>query len=187
MSELHISLVIEALDRFSAPARKVAKAGEMMAARLAEGQKSLRALGTQAKAIARLQGLQGQLGKTAAEMDKARQRTAALGRELAATTQPTKKLQRAFEAARRRSDNLKQQHRQQREALKVLRGELRGAGVDTRHLGAAQRKIADEMAATNRKMRRQAALTAKVTEAQARFDKTLQRAANAALVAGGLR
>lgn len=82
-----------------------------------------------------MKALETRLGRSAAAMDKATGRTAALGRELSATATPTRKLQGAFETARRKSDPLKQQHKQQRDELRQLRRELRGAGIDTRKLG----------------------------------------------------
>ena len=70
MSDLKLSVLITAIDKFSAPAQKIAGVSEQLATRLHDGQKALEA----------------RLGRAAAEMDKATGRTAALGRELAATT-----------------------------------------------------------------------------------------------------
>ena len=157
-----------------------------MAARLHDGQKALHNLGSKGQAVQRMKTLETRLGQSAAEMDKATKRTAELGRTLAATAHPTKKLQREFETARRKSDALKQRHKQQREELRQLRTELRGAGIDTRKLGDAQRKIADDMEAATKKMEKMAQVSEKMAAAKAKYDKTLQRAANASLVAGGL-
>jgi len=186
MSDLKLSVLINAIDKFSAPAQKIAGISEKMASRLHDGQQALQNLGSKGQAVQRMKALKTRLGQSAAEMDKATTRTAALGRELAATTSPTKKLQREFETARRKSDALKQRHKQQREELRQLRGELRGAGIDTRKLGEAQRNIADDMEAATRKMEKMARVSEKVTAAKAKYDKALQRAANVSLVAGGL-
>ena len=142
MSGLKLSVLITAIDKFSAPAQKIAGVSEEMAARLHDGQQALQALGRKGQAVQRMQALETRLGRSAAEMDKATGRTAALGRELAATTTPTRKLQGAFETARRKSDALKRQHKQQRDELRQLRRALRGAGIDTRKLGDAQRQTA---------------------------------------------
>ncbi len=186
MTQLNVSAEVNLVDKFSASAAKIAGVSEKLAGRLHEGQKKLRALGRKGQAIAHLKALSARLGKTAAEMDRAKQRTAQLGRELAATTKPTKQLQRQFEAARKHADNLKRQHQQQRDELKRLRGELRGAGIDTRNLGEAQRKIASNMAAATRKMEGMAKQADKVAAARANYDRTLQQAANISLVAGGV-
>ena len=186
MSELNLSILIEALDRFSAPARKIAGASGKLTDKLKDGQAALGKLGAQTKAIERMKALSTGLGKTAAEMDKATRRTATLGRALAKSTKPTKKLQQQFDAARRASDALKKRHAQQRTELGALRGELRGAGIDTRKLGAEQRRLSDDMAAVNVKMAKMTRVSEKLTAARANYDRHLQNAANISLVAGGV-
>ena len=186
MSDLKLSVLINAIDKFTAPAQKIVGVSEQLATRLYDGQKALQELGRKGQAVQRMKALETRLGRSAAEMDKATGRTAALGRELAATTTPTRKLQGAFETARRKSDALKRQHKQQRDELRQLRRELRGAGIDTRKLGDAQRQIAGDIEAATRKMEKMAHLSEKVAVAKAKYEKELQSAANVSLVAGGL-
>lgn len=186
MTEINLSLLIKGIDKFSGPAKKIAQVSEKMTASLHAGMKELEGLGKTGRAVERLKVLETRLGKTAAEMDQARQRTAALGRELAATAKPTKKLQREFDSARQHSAKLREKHREQRDELRKLRGELRGAGIDTRKLGDAQRKIAGDIGAATQKMERLAKLSAETAAAKGKYDRSLQRAANISLVAGGL-
>lgn len=138
MADLKTSIRIEADDRFSGPAKKLGAAGEKLGKRIA-------ALGARAAKVDQFKKLGAAIGKTGSEMRRAQERTAELGRKLAATAEPAKKLQREFERARKTSDRLGQQHREQRDRLRTLRGELRGAGVDTRKLGDAQRKLAADI------------------------------------------
>ena len=187
MSDLKLSVLISAIDQFSAPAKKVAQASEQMSGKLHKGQEQLQNLGKQKQAIDKLKLLETRLGKTAAGMDQARQKTAQLGKSLADTAKPTKKLQQQFESTRKKSDHLKQQHRKQREELRQLREELRGAGIDTRRLGDAQKKVSSNIDKATRSMEKMAMVEAKMASAQKHFDGRLQTAANAALVAGGLR
>lgn len=186
MSDLKLSVLITAIDKFSAPAQKIAAVSEQLATGLHDGQKALQALGRKGQAVQRMKALETRLGRSADEMAKATGRTAALGRELAATTTPTRTLQGAFETARRKSDALKRQHKQQRDELRQLRRELRGAGIDTRKLGDAQRQIAGDIEAATRKMQKMAQVSEQVAVAKAKHEKTLQVAANASLVAGSL-
>ena len=95
------------------------------------------------------------LGTTASSLDKAKRRTADLGRQLARTEKPAKRLTKQFEQARRVSARLKLAHRKQRGEVRQLRGELRGAGIDTRRLGAAQRRLDDQIKRTTRRLTRQ--------------------------------
>ncbi|MEM7047005.1 MAG: phage tail tape measure protein [Pseudomonadota bacterium] len=175
---MKLSILVSAIDKFTAPARKMAKVGETMAASLHDNQKALNDLGKKGQAIGRMKALETRLGKTAAEMNTARARTSQLGRALAATTNPARKLQRDFEGARRKSDQLKRGHKQQRDELRQLRTQLRGAGIDTRKLGDAQRKVAKDIKATTKKMERMAKVSAKMDQNKDRYDKQLRNAAN---------
>ncbi|MBA1446524.1 MAG: phage tail tape measure protein [Chromatiales bacterium] len=186
MTDLNLSVLINAVDKFSAPAKKIAALSEKMAQRLHDNQKALNALGKQSKALEGFKALETRLGKTAAKMDKARHETARLGRELANTAKPTKKLQREFEVAKRKSASLKQAHRQQRDELKTLRSELRGAGIDTRKLGDAQQKIAGKIDAATKKMQGMAQAAAKLEASEKRRDRLLGRAANLSFVGGAV-
>ena len=186
MSDLKLSVLISAIDEFSAPARKVAKVSESMAGALGKGQQSLQNLGKEKQAIEHLKKLEQKLGKTAADMDQARQSTARLGRELAASVNPTKKLNKQFESTRRKAGRLKEQHQKQRQELQSLRQELRGAGIDTRRLGDEQSRITRQMTKTTQAMERMGKVEAGIAKARANFDNKLQRAAGVALVAGGL-
>ena len=186
MSDLKLSVLISAIDQFSAPAKKVAQVSERMSGKLHAGQKQLQDLGKQKQAIDKLKQLESRLGKTAAGMDQARLKTASLGKSLAETAKPTKKLQQQFESTRKKSAHLKQQHQKQREELRQLRQELRGAGVDTRRLGDAQQRVTQNISKATRAMEKMAKVEAGVAQAKAKYEGRLQRAANVALVAGGL-
>ena len=151
-SKLRASVLVDLVDRFSAGARKMAGLSGKLGKGLAGAQAELKQLQAQAGRLDQLRALQSRLGKTAADMAAAKKRAAELGRALAATTKPTRKLSREFETARRKSDHLKKAHREQREAVRRLRGELRDAGIDTRNLAAAQKRLDTSMAAASKKM-----------------------------------
>ena len=151
-SKLRASVLIDLVDRFSAGARKMAGLSSKLGKGLAGAQAELKRLQAQAGRLDQLRALQSRLGKTAADMAAAKKRAAELGRALAATTKPTRKLSREFETARRKSAHLKKAHREQREAVRRLRGELRDAGIDTRNLAAAQKRLDTSMAAASKRM-----------------------------------
>lgn len=187
MRNLDHALTLSLIDKASGPAKRIGSAGAEMADKLDAGRKAIAALGRENKAIDRLQGLERKLGSTSTEMAKARAETARLGREMASTANPTAALSRQFEAARKRSDQLKGEHRQQRDQLRGLREQLRGAGLDTRNLGAAQAGIASKIQATTQQMNKLADASARVEAAQGRHDKQLQRAAHATIAAAGIQ
>ena len=188
MADLTAKVSIRAEDRFSGAAGKAAAAGGKLARRMQGLGSELAGLDRRDTAVKRLQSLQGRLGKTGSALDAARRRTAKLGREIAAAGDPAaKKLQKEFDAARRKSDLLGRSHRSQRDEVRGLRGELRSAGVDTRKLGEAQRGIAADIDRATQRMQRMAEATGRVDAAQKRLDRSLERSARGALVAGELR
>ena len=187
MAELKAKIEVRAEDRSSAALDKVARGSKKLEERLAATRKEFAGLDRRDSAVRKLRSLSAGLGKTSADMDRARRRTAELGRQIAAAGSPTKKLQREFEAARRKSDLLGRAHRDQRDAVRNLRAELRGAGVDTRRLGDEQGRIAADLDRATRKMERMGEAALRVDHAQQRLDRSSQRAASASLVAGEVR
>lgn len=187
MAELKAAIEISAQDRFSAAAKKMADMSQKLAARLEAGQRELVELGRQDAAVKKLQELTGRVGATGAAMDRARRRTAALGRQVAAAAEPPRHLTRAFDEARRASDRLQGEHREQRDSLRRLRAELRGAGLDTRHLGEAQRGIARDLDQTARRLDRLAQAADRMGRMRSKLDRSLERAARGALIADEAR
>ena len=186
MKDFKLSILIGAVDGYSKTAKKVGASSEKMASCITSSQKAMHKLGQQGKAIERMRALETCLAKTSTEFVKAKQRTADLGKELAATDKPTKKLTQQFEAAKKASQTLRDRHQKQKEELRNMRTELRGAGVDTRHLADAQEAVTRKLEAGTRKMKEMARVTDDLMKSRARMDKTLQRAANVSLVAGGM-
>ena len=148
MADLRASVVISAIDRVTAPLRHISGG-------VNRTQAALNKLKRQQGSISAITALQKKLGSTASRMDLVRKRAALLGRQLAATANPTKKLQKEFEKSRRLSDQLKQKHREQRTALGRLRGELRASGVATGSLTAAQRRLEEQSGKLTRRLERQ--------------------------------
>ena len=188
MADLKAKIEIRAEDRSSAALDKVARGSKKLEEHLGAARKELAGLDARHSAVRKLQSLSAGLGKTGAEMDRARRRTAELGRQIAAAAGgPTKKLQREFDAARRKSDSLGRAHRGQRDAVRSLRAELRGAGVDTRRLGDEQRRLAAGLDRAARKMSRMSEAAPGILGAQQRVDRSSQRVASASLLAGEIR
>ncbi|VFQ44372.1 phage tail tape measure protein [Desulfoluna butyratoxydans] len=183
--DFELSIVIDAVNRYSKPAAEVEKSSNRMATRITESQKAMHALGRESKAIDRMRTLETRLSKTSAEFAVSSKRVAELGREIAKAEKPTRKLEREFDRARKASAALKEKHRQQKNALKEMRTEMRGAGVDTRNLAAAQADVARKLEEGTRKMKKMAQVSEEVTKARERMDRSLRRSAQIALVAEG--
>ena len=183
---LDTSIVVSLIDKFVAPAEKVASVSDKMTSRMEASQKRLQGLERQAGSVRNYQVLENRLSKTAQEMRQAQQRTAKLRAELRATAEPTTKLKNDFERARAASTRLSRKHKDQTNELGRLRTELRQAGLETRNLGDQQRRTAENIAQTTQRMEALAKQTARVEAAQTQYDKALERAANISLVADGL-
>ena len=188
MAELEAKIAIRAEDRFSATAGKISAAGGKLASKFEGVRSELAGLDRQGAAAKRLETLGARLGKTGQQMDLARKKTADLGRQIAAAGDPAaKKLQREFDAARRKSDALKRAHREQRDEVRSLGEQLRSAGIDTRKLGDAQRRISADIDRATRKMEGMAEASNRVSAAQDRLDKSMERSARGSRIAGEVR
>jgi len=120
-------------------------------------------------AIGEFRQLKSGLSETERKMAEGQARTTRLGRELAQTANPTKRLRAEFERARRESTNLSNQHHQQSARLQELRGRLSAAGVSTRDLVSGERRLRTEIGATNDQLREQERRLQQVTDRSRRF------------------
>lgn len=105
----------------------------------------LDALTNQQRLIEQFRQTKTQSRETAQAFEAAQTSAAELGRELAQTDNPTKKLRTAFEKARKESKRLEQADQDQRLALQSLRQEMGRAGVETRDLAGQQRRVESEL------------------------------------------
>lgn len=108
----------------------------------------------QKDAIDKFAGLKKSVSATEAEMQAARQRVAALAREIKGTDKPTKTMTRDFDKAKRAAGQLKEKHARQRDALHRLRGELKSAGIDTNKLTSHNIRLGQSIDDTRHKLDR---------------------------------
>lgn len=89
------------------------------------------------------------LGRATLEAGRAarqtRERVAALGRQLAATTNPSRALIREYQAAQRAASAAANAHEQHRQELRQLGQQLRDAGIDTSRLADEQARLGDSL------------------------------------------
>lgn len=106
------------------------------------------ALNAELQRLGREQGLIEQFRRqkqavadAAAAYQAAQERAQQLGRELAATEEPTKKQERAFARVRKEVNDSEQAYRQQQLVLQALRGVLGQSGIATDQLATAQQRV----------------------------------------------
>ncbi|SBW09095.1 membrane hypothetical protein [uncultured Alphaproteobacteria bacterium] len=101
----------------------------------------------------------------------AQEKVKGLAREIAATETPTKKQEAALAAARREVVRTAAAEDAKRQRLVALRGELNAAGVDTRNLAQAERKLAADIAQAKSRVDQAAASVDRLGDAMARAEK----------------
>jgi len=183
MSKLDLSILIKAVDKFSVPAKKIAGVSDKMSKSMIGGQKELIALGNQKTGIAMFRRLAGSVRGTAIEMKAAQSKVAKLGKAISATSNPSQKMLREFESAKRKSAQLKSSYQTQSDKLRALRRDLRESGIEAGQMAAAEHKLAGKIADTTKKMQRQSLIAEKQQQITSRLDKSIQRAANMSFVA----
>ncbi|WP_439944887.1 phage tail tape measure protein [Pseudomonas juntendi] len=121
-----------------------------------------------------------------------------MGRAMSQVDAPTKQMTAEFQAAIRATNALKQQTKDEQDALRGLQRRLSDAGIDTRKLNQHNAALRQEMAQTNHTIEQQetrlkqlAAAQRKAAQAKARLEKVQDRAgkmagAGAAGIAGGV-
>lgn len=152
--------------------------------------------------LGRLQGVRGPLKligdfrqqrevieKSSRALSDAQERVRQLKSEIQRSQNPTAKLRREFDEARKSAERLAKQHKRSRDNLNRLRGELRGAGVDTSDLVSDERRLEAALDRGNsafgrrvEKMRRIGQMQERIAEGRERMDRDLARAANVSFV-----
>lgn len=175
-SEMRLRLVLDALDKVSGPLKDIVGGSSRAAKALKETTAQLRALEDQQKKIDGFHRQQSALAEQAAKLDAARAKQLELKAALAATTEPTRKLQREYDKAALAVTRLETLTEAQTGSLSRLQTEMRQAGIDTTRLAAHEAELAARVATTSAALREQQARYDRLATAKRSFD---QRAATA--------
>ena len=152
---LRIQVILSALDKVTAPLRSIGGASSKTRKELKATQAELTALAKQNKLIATFRQLKTGVGQLDTELEQARTRASMLGKEISQVEQPTRKMTRAFNAARREVDQLETKQQAQQRSLNALRRELREAGVQGGNFVTQQRRIKTETEQASRALQDQ--------------------------------
>jgi hypothetical protein len=165
--DLKLSVLLQTLDKATAPLKKVQAASKAAAEQLKKTRDTLRQLDEVQKKAGDFRKLKQGTRDTAVRMKDLQARINAVAREMRETDKPTAALSRQFKRLTAEARDLKAQKAEQIRTLQQLREGLAAAGVDTRHLGAAETRLRTQSAATTRVMEQQtAALRAQGVQAQ---------------------
>lgn len=197
-NDLRLRVLLDAVDKATAPLRQINQGGQETAKSLKATRDRLRELNAQQKDVSAWREQHAQARQTAQALDAARATVKQMGREMSAVDNPTKQMTAQFQAAIRATNALKQQQKDEQEALRGLQRRLGEAGIDTRKLNQHNASLRQEMAQTNHTIEQQetrlkqlAATQRKAAQAKERLEKAQGRAgkmagAGAAGIAGGV-
>ena len=194
MKDLDLAVTLRAVDKFSEPAKRIAGISEKMAKHLGEGQKALFQIGNNRKSVKRLQELTGSLDKTSNRLAKAReeykyywrQREIVAKKGTGKLSKESRQLTKELDKVRREIKRLEKAETRLHTETEKVSTRLHKAGVNTRSLREEQSRLGAAYGENITKMKKMAALSEKMQASKAKYDRALQRAANTALVAGGI-
>ncbi|MEO0034746.1 MAG: hypothetical protein RLZZ501_769 [Pseudomonadota bacterium] len=149
---------------------RLGKEVEAAEKRKAEALKETARLDTSAQQIVNYRALGRAVLEAGRAHREAQERVRGLAREIAAGEAPTRAQERALEAARRAVVAAAAAEAEQKRRLAGLRTELNGAGIDTRRLGDAERKLAADTAAAQARLDQAARSANRLGEAMARAE-----------------
>ncbi len=168
MSDLRVQVILQAIDRATAPLQRINGSSTATAKALRETRERLKALNTQQKDIAEFRELRTGLDATSAKLENARQKAARLARELREAGPPTQALTAQLAAAREVARDLAAQHLRESVQLGRVRDRLNAAGLSTRDLAAHERDLRARIASTTECVEQQSAALRVLAERQRR-------------------
>ena len=152
--KIKAQVVLELLDKITAPAKKVLDSVGKLDQELTKTQTELANLQKNQAGITAFSDLKKQSKITEKALQEKQQQVAALARELKSTDKPTKALKREFDQARQSAKKLKTTLSSQKQQLRELRQGLNAAGVSTRKLQSGKRALAQQVELATLKLKK---------------------------------
>lgn len=175
MSDLNVSVILQAVDKMTAPVRQITKATKNLGVGFGDVEKRYGELSQKTRQVDTFANLKRKVNSTHKEFTEATKKVGTLAREIANTSKPTKQLTRQFEQAKRRAALLKTEHLRQGQELHKLRMSLKDAGISTRNLGQEQRQLKQQLGDVTGALREQERRLQKITKLQAPVAETQNR------------
>lgn len=191
MAELKLKILVEAMERISAPFKRATESTTKLKDQLKVATDNVRALEKAAASIEAFGRLKNAARENADALAKAQEKAQKLGRELAEAGGGGRKLQTAFNAARREVDRLKESKISISRELQTMRGRMAESGIDTRNLADSQRRLKQDLDEARKAAQAQATAlenlktkTEAVAAARVKMDKTKALAGRLAMAGG---
>lgn len=151
--------------------------------------KELRTLRKAETQFGKFKTLRQNAPRVSADLKKASQEAAKLGRELGQTEKPTSKMTKAFQKAQKQVQSLKAQQAKEIAELAKLGGSLRKAGYNANNYGQTQDRLRSNVHRTRKELEKQRRELKRVSNAykrqaaaKAKYQQDLQTSANLGIV-----
>ena len=167
-NDLRLQVILQAIDKATAPLRRIQGASGDAARVLRDTRARLKELDEQQKAVGQFREVRTGLRSTATDLQAAQARARQLAQQMAQTTTPTKALTRDFKAARKEAASLGEQFQRQQQRAQQLRDRLAAAGISTSALGTHERRLRGEIETTTTSITAQTAALRRQGEQQRR-------------------
>lgn len=165
-TNLRLQVVLSAVDKITRPFRNARDGSKELADALRATRSTLKTLNDQAGRIDGFRKARSQLAVTANNLKAAREEAARLAVQFAETNRPTAAQARLLEQAKNRASQLQQTYNGLRLSVQRQRAALSAAGIDTKQLSAAQRRLKTDAQAATGAIERQQAELRKLGESQ---------------------
>jgi TP901 family phage tail tape measure protein len=168
---LRLQVILEGLDRLTAPLKSITGASSAARRDLAETQKQLKGLDALQQQIGRYKAKETQFGDDTRKYEALQARLAELKQQMDATEAPTKKLRTEFEKVERQSAQMAQKLESSGAELQQLSSKLSAAGIDVAELARHEDRLAAQTQDATEALRRQTAQLEKIDRARRNSEK----------------
>ena len=149
MKSLHLQVMLEAIDKATAPLRKIVEGSNEAAKALKASKQALKDLEKTQENIKGFVSLKKELGDTSRRLDETQKKI----REIARTQKTEGYESKTYEATLRKlkeeAKSLTAAKSKQQQQLQQMRGTLEAAGIKTRHLAEHEKRLRADITATN--------------------------------------
>jgi TP901 family phage tail tape measure protein len=148
-NDLHIRVLLSALDKVTAPLKRIAGGGNATARALKAARDRVKELNQQQHDISAYQRQREAVRQSAEALAKGQEKLRSYREQLKSMDAPSAAFQKTFANAAAAVDKLQAKHSAQRTELQRLLPIMRSAGVDTRDLGGAQARLQAQLTSAN--------------------------------------
>ena len=148
-NDLQIRVLLSALDKVTAPLKRIAGGGNATARALKAARDRVKELNQQQQDISAYQRQREAVRQSAEALAKGQEKLRGYRQDLKAMDAPSAAFQKRFANVAAEVDRLQAKHTAQRTELQRLLPIMRASGVDTRDLGGAQARLQAQISSAN--------------------------------------